>query len=120
MFTYVSDVERLATRVEAPLLGSPTLPLVSATDPRIGTAWSALEMFRDRTARWQYGAVKRAFGEPAAFFISSERRGYTVAWSDVSRSAIHPLAANDNVRVTTRACHGASREPPDASLKFQP
>jgi hypothetical protein len=107
VFSYVSDVERLVTRLEAPHLGSATLPLVTATDPRIGTAWNTGELFHARTATWRYGAARRAFGEPTAFFISNERRGYSVTWSDLPGNAVDPLAANDNTLATTHARGGA-------------
>ena len=107
VFDYVSDVERRVTRLEAPHLGSAALPLVTATDPRIGTTWNTGDLFHARTATWGYGAATRAFGEPAAFFISNERRGYSVAWSDFPGTVVHPLAANDNRLLTTHARGGA-------------
>lgn len=97
VFSYVTDVERLVTRLEAPHLGSATLPLVSAEDPRIGTAWSTLEILRGQSAAPWQGVVRHAFAEPAAFFISRGHRGYSVAWTDGRSAALRPLAANDNV-----------------------
>ncbi|HEY1816363.1 MAG TPA: hypothetical protein VGG74_28645 [Kofleriaceae bacterium] len=106
---FVSKFERLVTDVEAPHLGSATLPLVTATDPRIGTAWNTLEMFRSQTATRQYNAVKRALGSPIAFHISSAGRGYSVLWPEARRSALRPLAANDNESVAMLTCGGAKR-----------
>lgn len=105
---FVSDFERVVTQAEARRVRSTTLPLVSAMDPRIGTAWNTLEMFRSMTATRQYGAVKRALGEPTAFCISSTARGYSALWPDERRSALRPLAANDNAPVTALVC-GAKR-----------
>ncbi|MBA3671257.1 MAG: hypothetical protein H0W68_04450 [Gemmatimonadaceae bacterium] len=107
--TFVSEFERVVTNVEAPHLGGATLPLVSATDPRIGTAWNTLEMFRSNTATRQYGAVKRALGAPVAFHISTAGRGYSALWPLERRSALRPLAANDNLPVTMLASGGVNR-----------
>lgn len=106
--TFVSDLERLVTQLEAPHLGNASLPLVSASDPRIGTAWNTLEMFRSKTATRQYGAVKRALGTPIAFHISTAGRGYSVLWPEERRTALRPLAANDNSYASMLACGGVN------------
>lgn len=100
--TFVSDVERLVSLAEAPPLRSVRLPLVTATDPRIGTAWNTLDMFHSRTSdRWNR-ATRSAFGEPTAFFISSARCGYSVVWSG-GWSGRRTPAANDNAPTTLQA-----------------
>lgn len=106
---FVADFERLVTEVEARHLGSATLPLVSAMDPRIGTAWQTLETFRGETATRQYGAIKRKLGEPVAFCIGTTARGYSLLWPTARRSALRPLVANDNFPMTALAFVGGKK-----------
>jgi hypothetical protein len=104
---FVTDVERMVTRVEAPNLGTATLPLVSAADPRIGTLWNTLEMLRGRTAARWYGATTRPIGDPTAFFISNAHRGYSVAWP--GDGAFRPIAANENAPMPIQTHGGAEQ-----------
>jgi hypothetical protein len=106
--TFVATYEWLVTRTEAPYLGGRTLPLVSATDPRIGTEWSPLEAFYGRVATRQHSAVRLALGTPIAFHICTGRRDYSALWRDEPRRARSSLAANDNAIVTIPTRHGAT------------
>jgi hypothetical protein len=104
--SFVCAFEHLVTQIEAPHVGSGTLPLVASTDPRIGTTWHTLDMFRAMTATRQWGAVKRALGVPVAFQISTAGRGYSLLWPEERRNALRPLAANDNMPAEMRVCGG--------------
>jgi hypothetical protein len=102
---FVAEFEELVTNLEAPHLGGVTLPLVSATDPRIGTMWNPLEAFRSRIVAWQHGAVRRSLGTPIAFHISTAGFDYCALWPEERG----PLAVNDNLPVTQPTCGGAKR-----------
>lgn len=109
VLTFVSDLELVVTRLEGRDIAGRALRLVSARDPRIGAEWFTLEMFRDGTPTRSYHAIKRRLGPPIAFHISTAGRGFSLLWPIDRRTALRPMAANDNEPMRNLFCYEVRR-----------